>query len=110
MQTLTYVIGKDRRALVDNVQNFTIDFNDAGIKNWVQARQYERGMRQVFVNIKYEDGTPLDLTGCNVWFEGYLPKSAAGDFRWNSREVPFWYARPRLYSCWAVSSGFLSNY
>ena len=81
MQTLTYVIGKDRRALVDNVQNFTIDFNDAGIKNWVQARQYERGMRQVFVNIKYEDGTPLDLTGCNVWFEGYLPKSAAGDFR-----------------------------
>lgn len=81
MQTLTYVIGKDRRALVDNVQNFTIDFNDAGIKNWVQARQYERGMRQVFVNIKYEDGTPLDLTGCNVWFEGYLPKSTAGDFR-----------------------------
>ena len=81
MQTLTYVIGNDRRALVDNVQNFTIDFNDAGIKNWVQARQYERGMRQVFVNIKYEDGTPLDLTGCNVWFEGYLPKSTAGDFR-----------------------------
>lgn len=81
MQTLTYVIGKDHRALVDNVQNFTIDFNDAGIKNWVQARQYERGMRQVFVNIKYEDGTPLDLTGCNVWFEGYLPKSTAGDFR-----------------------------
>ena len=38
-------------------------------------------MRQVFVNIKNEDGTPLDLTGCNVWFEGLLPKNSAGDFR-----------------------------
>ena len=79
-QTLTYVIGQDRRAHVDDVQNFKINF-DRGNSNWVQARQYERSMRQVFVNIKNEDGTPFDLTGCNVWFEGLLPKNSNGDFR-----------------------------
>ena len=79
-QTLTYVIGQDRRSHVDNVQDFKVNF-DGSNTNWVQARQYERSMRQVFVNIKNEDGTPLDLTGCNVWFEGLLPKNAAGDFR-----------------------------
>ena len=79
-QTLTYVIGQDRRPHVDNVQDFKVSF-DGSNTNWVQARQYERSMRQVFVNIKNEDGTPLDLTGCNVWFEGLLPKNSAGDFR-----------------------------
>ena len=79
-QTLTYVIGQDRRPHVDNVQDFNVNF-DGSNTNWVQARQYERSMRQVFVNIKNEDGTPLDLTGCNVWFEGLLPKNSAGDFR-----------------------------
>lgn len=72
MQTLTYTIGKDRRALVKDIQNFTINFNDQGVKNWVQARQYERSMRQVFVNVNNDDG-PFDLTGCNIWFEGVLP-------------------------------------
>ena len=79
-QTLTYVIGQDRRPHVDNVQDFKVNF-DGGNSNWVQARQYERSMRQVFVNIKNEDGTPFDLTGCNVWFEGLLPKNSNGDFR-----------------------------
>lgn len=79
-QTLTYVIGQDRRAHVDDAQNFKVNF-DGGNSNWVQARQYERSMRQVFVNIKNEDGTPFDLTGCNVWFEGLLPKNSNGDFR-----------------------------
>lgn len=79
-QTLTYVIGQDRRPHVDNVQDFKVNF-DGSNTNWVQARQYERSMRQVFVNIKNEDGTPFDLTGCNVWFEGLLPKNSAGDFR-----------------------------
>lgn len=79
-QTLTYVIGGDRRAHVDNIQDFKVDFSDDN-HNWVQARQFERGMRQVFVNVVNEDGTPFDLTGCNVWFEGLLPKTADGDFR-----------------------------
>lgn len=79
-QTLTYVIGSDRRALVDNIQDFKVDFGNDN-QNWVQARQFERGMRQVFVNVINEDNTPLDLTGCNVWFEGLLPKTANGDFR-----------------------------
>lgn len=79
-QTLTYVMGGDRRAHVDNIQNFKVDFSDDN-HNWVQARQFERGMRQVFVNVVNEDGTPFDLTGCNVWFEGLLPKTADGDFR-----------------------------
>ena len=73
MQTLTYTIGKDRRALVKDIQNFTIDFNDQGVKNWVQARQYERSMRQVFVNVNNDDDNPFNLTGCNIWFEGVLP-------------------------------------
>lgn len=72
MQTLTYVIGKDRRALVSDVQDFCIDFKGSEF-NWVQARQYENAMRQVFVNVKNEDGTPFDLTGSNIWFEGVLP-------------------------------------
>ncbi len=72
MQTLTYVIGKDRRALVSDVQDFHIDFEGSKF-NWVQARQYENAMRQVFVNVKNEDETPFDLTGANIWFEGVLP-------------------------------------
>ncbi|MGY5246513.1 CotH kinase family protein [Lactiplantibacillus plantarum] len=72
MQSLTYVIGKDKRNLVDDIQNFKIDFDDSNY-NWVQARQYENVMRQVFVTVKNEDGTPFDLTGCNYWFEGILP-------------------------------------
>lgn len=79
-QTLTYVIGGDRRVNVDNIQDFKVDFGDDN-HNWVQARQFERGMRQVFVNIINEDNTPFDLTGCNVWFEGLLPNTANGDFR-----------------------------
>ncbi|MCT3309257.1 BppU family phage baseplate upper protein [Lactiplantibacillus pentosus] len=72
MQSLTYIIGKDQRNLVDDIQNFKIDFKDSN-SNWVQARQYEDGMRQVFVTMKNEDGSPFDLTGCNYWFEGILP-------------------------------------
>lgn len=78
-QTLNYVLGADRRALVKDVQNFRINFS--GTKNWVQARQYEAGMRQVFVNIKHEDSTPLDLTGSNVYFEGWLPEHSTDDYR-----------------------------
>lgn len=72
MQTLTYTIGKDRRTLVSDVQDFRIDFKGSEF-NWVQARQYENAMRQVFVNVKNDDGTPFDLTGSNIWFEGVLP-------------------------------------
>lgn len=71
-QTLTYTIGKDYRSLVDDVQNFKIDF-ESNNSNWVQARQYEDSMRQVFVNVKNHDGTPFNLTGTNIWFEGILP-------------------------------------
>ena len=73
-------MGGDRRAHVDNIQDFKVNFSDDN-HNWVQARQFERGMRQVFVNVINEDGTPFDLTGCIVWFEGLLPKTADGDFR-----------------------------
>lgn len=79
-QTLNYTIGADRRSFVKDIQNFKIDFADDN-NNWVQARQFERGMRQVFVNIINEDGTPFDLTGCNAWFEGLLPENAKGNFR-----------------------------
>lgn len=74
-QTLKYVIGKDYRPLTtleaksSNVSN--IDYGNN--PNWVQARQYEDGLRQVFVEITNEDGSPYDLTGVNVLFEGILP-------------------------------------
>ena len=71
-QTLTYTIGADKRALVSDIQDFHIDFASDN-SNWVQARQYEDSMRQVFVNVKNQDGTPYNLTGANIWFEGILP-------------------------------------
>lgn len=69
---LTFIIGEDRRDLVKDIQNFKIDFAE-GASNWVQARQYENAMRQVFVNVLNDDQTPFDLTGCNIVFEGLLP-------------------------------------
>ena len=73
MQTLTYTIGKDKRELTSDLlsaENFTVDWSTATVKNWVQAREYERNMRQVEVHVNYDDGTPVDLTGTNPWFEG----------------------------------------
>lgn len=73
-QTLKYVIGKDYRPLTvleaKGGNTFTPDY-DKG--NWVQARQYEDNLRQVFVEITNEDGSAYDLTGANVLFEGILP-------------------------------------
>lgn len=69
------MIGKDYRPLTtleaksSNVSN--IDYGNN--PNWVQARQYEDGLRQVFVEITNEDGSPYNLTGANVLFEGVLP-------------------------------------
>lgn len=69
---LTFIIDEDRRDLVKDIKNFKIDFAKSN-SNWVQARQYENAMRQVFVNMLNGDGTPFDLTGCNIVFEGLLP-------------------------------------
>lgn len=69
---LTFIIDNDRRDLVKDIENFKIDFAKSN-SNWVQARQYENAMRQVFVNVLNGDRTPFDLTGCNIVFEGLLP-------------------------------------
>ncbi|MBS0938065.1 phage baseplate upper protein [Lactiplantibacillus plantarum] len=69
---LTYIIDEDRRDLVNDIQNFKIDFKESNY-NWIQARQYENSMRQAFVNVKYKDDTAFNLTGCNIIFEGLLP-------------------------------------
>ena len=73
-QILKYVIGKDYRPLTvleaKGGNTFTPDYDK---ENWVQARQYEDGLRQVFVEITNEDGSAYDLTGANVLFEGILP-------------------------------------
>ena len=73
-QTLKYVIGKDYRPLTvleaKGGNTFTPDYDK---ENWVQARQYEDNLRQVFVEITNEDGSAYDLTGANVLFEGILP-------------------------------------
>ena len=73
-QILRYVIGKDYRPLTvleaKGGNTFTPDYDKT---NWVQARQYEDSLRQVFVEITNEDGSAYDLTGANVLFEGILP-------------------------------------
>ena len=73
-QILKYVIGKDYRPLTvleaKGGNTFTPDYDK---ENWVQARQYEDSLRQVFVEITNEDGSAYDLTGANVLFEGILP-------------------------------------
>ena len=73
-QILKYVIGKDYRPLTvleaKGGNTFTPDYDKT---NWVQARQYEDSLRQVFVEITNEDGSAYDLTGANVLFEGILP-------------------------------------
>ncbi|MGK4098950.1 phage baseplate upper protein [Ligilactobacillus salivarius] len=73
-QTLKYVIGKDYRPLTvleaKGGNTFSPDYDK---ENWVQARQYEDSLRQVFVEITNEDGSAYDLTGANVLFEGILP-------------------------------------
>ncbi|MDV2912177.1 BppU family phage baseplate upper protein [Pediococcus acidilactici] len=70
---LTFTIGKDKRNLVDDITDFHIDNSTSTNPQWLQARQNEDGMRQVFVTVKNEDGSPLNLTGCNYWFQGKLP-------------------------------------
>lgn len=73
---LTYIVGEDRRDLVKDIKNFKIDFDKSNYK-WVQARQYENSMRQVFVEVLNDDHTPFDLTGCNIVFEGLLPDNTS---------------------------------
>mgnify|MGYP003398189365 CR=1 FL=1 len=74
-QLLKYVIGKDYRPLTileaKTGSQFNVDYADN--KNWVQGRQYEDSLRQVFIEITNEDGSAFDLTGANVLFEGILP-------------------------------------
>ncbi|VDG26338.1 BppU family phage baseplate upper protein [Lactiplantibacillus mudanjiangensis] len=72
MEVMTFNVDKDRRNLTDDTQNFDIDFSDSKY-SWLAARQYENQMRQVQLNIQHGDGSPLDLTGANVVFEGLLP-------------------------------------
>lgn len=73
MEVMTFNIDNDRRNLVDDKQNFNIDFNDSKY-NWLQARQYEESMRQVEVHVVHGGGSPVDLTGMNPVFEGWLPE------------------------------------
>lgn len=70
---LTFTIGKDKRDLVDDITDFHIDNSTSTNPQWLQARQNEDGMRQVFVTVKNEDGSPFNLTDCNYWFQGKLP-------------------------------------
>ncbi|WP_323052260.1 BppU family phage baseplate upper protein [Pediococcus acidilactici] len=73
MEVMTFNIDNDRRNLVDDKQNFSIDFHDSKY-NWLQARQYEESMRQVEVHVVHGNGSPVDLTGMNPVFEGWLPE------------------------------------
>lgn len=70
---LTFTIGKDKRNLVNDITDFHIDNSASTNPQWLQARQNEDGMRQVFVTVKNEDGSPFNLTDCNYWFQGKLP-------------------------------------
>lgn len=67
---LTFTLGKDRRELVDDITDFKLETQDM---QKVQGRQGDSLANQVFVTIKNQDGTPYNLTGCNMIFEGKLP-------------------------------------
>lgn len=73
MEIMTFNIDEDKRNLVDDKQNFSIDFHDSKY-NWLQARQYEESMRQVEVHVVHGNGSPVDLTGMNPVFEGWMPE------------------------------------
>lgn len=74
MQVLKYEIGKDYRPLTPlEAKTGNSASIDTSLKNWVQGRQYEDSLRQVFVEIINEDGSSFDLTGANIIFEGILP-------------------------------------
>lgn len=76
METLTYVIGSDKRELVspsDDVTSNSITWSKATVHNWVEARQYEKELRSVIVYVKHDDGSAYDLTGFNYVFEGGTP-------------------------------------
>ena len=74
-EVLHYVIGKDYRPLTmletKTANRSDIDYGNN--PNWIQTRQYEDSLRQVFVDIVHEDGSAYDLTGCNVMFSGLMP-------------------------------------
>lgn len=67
---LTFTLGKDRRELVKDITDFKIKNQDL---QKVQGRQGDSLANQAFVTVKNEDGTPVNLTGCNFIFEGKLP-------------------------------------
>ena len=74
-EVLHYVIGKDYRPLTmleaKTANRSDIDYGNN--PNWIQTRQYEDSLRQVFVDMVHEDGSAYDLTGCNVMFSGLMP-------------------------------------
>ncbi len=82
METLTFHLDKDRRDIKGTLDSdvFNIDWTDNKYQ-WIEARQYDSGMRQVIVKILTGDGSksdpfiPMDLTGVNPVLEGVLPDS-----------------------------------
>lgn len=77
MEILTFNVDLDKRNLVEDKQNFNINFHDSKYA-WIQARQYEDSMRQVEVHVVHGDNSPFDLTGVNPNFFGWLPE---GNYR-----------------------------
>ncbi|WP_436697138.1 phage baseplate upper protein [Lactiplantibacillus pentosus] len=77
MEILTFNVDLDKRNLVEDKQNFNVDFHDSKYA-WIQARQYEDSMRQVEVHVVHGDNSPFDLTGVNPNFFGWLPE---GNYR-----------------------------
>ena len=81
MEQLTFHIDQDRRNLRGELDDDVLQINwSADSKyDWIEARQYDSGMRQVLVKVYKGDGSkdsqfvPMDLTGVNPVFEGVLP-------------------------------------
>ena len=80
METLVFHINTDKRPLNGMLDDdvLSIDWHNSKY-SWIEARQYDSGMRQVFVKVYDGDGTktspyiPRDLTGVNPVLEGVLP-------------------------------------
>lgn len=79
MEKLIFHIDTDQRQLKGEMDDdvLSIDWSEDSKYNWIQARQYDSGMRQVIVKVyrgdNAKDYVPMDLTGINPVFEGVLP-------------------------------------
>ena len=78
MEVLTFHVDTDRRDLAGEMDDDVLNLNwhDNSKYDWIQARQYEKSMRQALVKVYQGDKdnyVPMDLSNTNQILEGVMP-------------------------------------